>query len=952
MNNDMTMGVRRTAALCLTALLLTLVGPLAFGATSAHAEFGLESFDASLLNSDGSLDTQAGSHPYEAVTSIRFNHKIGREGYAVPDGGDVKDISVSLPPGFVGDVNAAPQCKPSDFYAPIYGGTACSPETQIGTIELFASGNEVSEGPDQIYNLVPAPGRPAAFGFKFTFVTVVMSARVRTDSDGGITIEVPNISEGISLLGITVRFWGTPADHGHDALRGSCDEFGATGNLCPSSSPLTPFLTVPTECSAAGAGLETNISVDSWDEPGVFKHATSISHLPPPNEGTQQGITGCEKLNFEPSISAAPDTTRADTPAGLTVDVKEPQVGLTNPGGLAPATLKNTTVTLPEGVAINPGQAAGLTACQSDEDGVGTEAAPSCPASSKVGSVQITSPLLSEKLEGSVYLLQSNPPSLKLLVAGSAEGVNLKLVGSVHLDETTGRLVATFNETPQLPFNELKLSFSGGAQAALTTPARCGVYATAADFTPWSTPVGQDVLVGSNFELNSGPGGSACSATLPFAPVLHAGATTDQAGGFTSFSMLLSRDDGQQRVSTLQFKTPEGLLGMIRSVALCPESMAGAGDCPASSQIGHTVVAAGPGPYPLVIPQPGEPGAPIYLTGPYKGAPYGLVIAVPVIAGPFDLGTVVVRASVAVDRQTSQLTITTDPLPSIIDGVPTDLRTINAVIDRPGFMFNPTDCAPMSFGGTATSTEGATAAISSHFQVGSCQSLKFAPEFAVSTSGKTSRKDGASLDAKIVYPTGPVVDNQASQQANIAKVKVDLPKQLPSRLTTLQKACLAATFDANPGNCPAASVVGSGRAVTPVLGVPLSGPAYFVSHGGEAFPSLVVVLQGDGVRVDLTGSTFISKAGITSSTFRSVPDVPITSFELKLPEGPHSALAANGNLCTSELAMPTAFVGQNGAEIHESTKLSVTGCSKKKPKSKSKSKSKGAKKSNAKSRKP
>jgi hypothetical protein len=309
---------------------------------------------------------------------------------------------------------------------------------------------------------------------------------------------------------------------------------------------------------------------------------------------------------------------------------------------------------------------------------------------------------------------------------------------------------------------------------------------------------------------------------------------------------------------------------------------------------------------------------------------------VPVIAGPFNLGTIVVRAAISVDPHTSQLTITTEELPSVLDGIPTDLRTINAVIDRPGFMFNPTSCAPMSFSGTATSTEGASAALSSHFQVGSCRSLTFKPGFSASTSGKTSRAKGASLDAKIVYPTGPLGHNQASQQSNIAKVKVDLPKQLPSRLTTLQKACTAAVFEANPANCPAASVVGVVKAVTPVLPVPLSGPAYFVSHGGEAFPSLEVLLQGAGVRVDLTGTTFISKQGITSSTFKSVPDVPISTFELYLPEGPHSALAANGNLCKSKLAMPTAFVAQNGAEIHQSTPVSVTGCPKAKPTKKAK----------------
>jgi hypothetical protein len=294
---------------------------------------------------------------------------------------------------------------------------------------------------------------------------------------------------------------------------------------------------------------------------------------------------------------------------------------------------------------------------------------------------------------------------------------------------------------------------------------------------------------------------------------------------------------------------------------------------------------------------------------------------------------VVVRASIAVDPHTAQLTITTDPLPSILAGVPTDLRTINAVIDRPGFMFNPTNCNPQAFSGTATSTAGATAPVSTPFQVGSCQALKFAPDFKVSTSGKTSRQDGASLDAKIVYPTGVLGANQASSQANIASVKVDLPKQLPSRLTTLQKACTAAQFDVNPAGCPKESLVGSATAITPVLPVPLTGPAYFVSHGGEAFPQLIVVLRGYGVTVDLVGDTFISKAGITSSTFKQVPDVPITSFDLKLPEGKFSALASNlpesdhGNFCGQTLTMPTAFTGQNGAVINQSTPITIEGCS-------------------------
>jgi hypothetical protein len=719
-----------------------------------------------------------------------------------------------------------------------------------------------------------------------------------------------------------------PAEASHNIQRSGvgCE----VGVGCASTAAVEPLLTMPTSCE--GPLKFSAELLSTWEYgTGAAQPASFLSHE---DDGVPTGLMGCENLGFTPSLSVAPDTVDADTPAGLTADVKASQEGLTSPEGLSTADLRDTTVTLPAGLVVNPGQAAGLVACTAAEADVnvgevfGDEDPPSCPSASKVGTDEISTPLLPNKLEGSVYILQSNPPNLQLLVAASGEGVNFKIVGDVHLNETTGQLTTTFPDTPELPFTDFKLSFSGGAQAALATPTKCGVYLTNSVFTAWGSPFLAEVFAENRFGISSGPGGAPCASTLPFTPAMTAGATTDQAGGYTDFSMLLQQGDDQQRISNLQFKTPEGLLGMISKVALCGEPEAAQGTCSSASQIGHTVVTAGPGPYPLVVPEPGQAPAPIYLTGPYEGAPYGLSIAVPVITGPFNLGTVVVRARIEVDPHTSQLTITTGTLPSILDGIPTDLRTVNAVIDRPGFMFNPTNCNPMSFSGTATSTEGTTAVISSPFQMGSCRSLTFKPDFQVSTSGRTSRLDGASLDAKIVYPTAPLGANQASSQSNIASVKVELPKLLSSRLTTLQKACPAATFEANPAGCPAASLVGRATAVTPVLPVSLTGPVYFVSHGGEEFPSLIVVLQGDGVTVDLVGTTFISKEGITSSTFKQVPDVPITSFELLLPEGPYSALTAIGNLCKNSLVMPTFFTGQNGAIVDQRTPINVTGCAK------------------------
>jgi hypothetical protein len=887
--------------------------------SSTPAGFGLVDYDGWFANSDGTLDTQAGSHPYGITISFDLASASPGNSPNV-SGGEVRSLEVKLPPGVIGDPNATPQCTSQQLDE-----EGCSAATQIGvdTVGLGSFLEHPTTLRLPVFNMVPPPGIPAQFAFSLFGVNTFLDAGVRSDGDYGITEHIDNITQR-DIISNTITVWGVPADPSHDAQRDTVVNHCESG--CSAGAALRPLLTLPTSCAGPRSFAA---HVDAWEDASLVGDLSFFSH---DNSDTPLGFTGCDHLSMRPSIGVAPDISQADTPAGLTVDVKVPQEGLTNVQGLSSADIKDTTVTLPEGIVINPGQAAGLAACQPGEDGVGTEGPPSCPAASKVGTVAITTPLLTDKLEGNVYVLQSNPPNLQLLVAASGEGVNLKLVGDVHLDEKTGRLTTTFKETPELPFTDFKLSFSGGAQAALATPTKCGSFTTTSDFTPWSTPASPDAFPEDSFVITAGPGGSPCVSSLPFSPVLTAGSTTDQAGGFTSFSLLLQRGDGQQRIQNLQFKTPEGLLGMISKIPLCGEPQAAEGKCSAASQIGHTVVAAGPGPYPLVVPQPGEPPAPIYLTGGYKGAPYGLSIAVPVITGPFNLGTVVVRAKIEVDPLSTQLTVTTDPLPAILDGIPTDLRTINAVIDKPGFMFNPTSCESQAFSGTATSIEGTQAPISSHFQMGSCRALTFKPNFKVSTSGRTSRANGASLDAKILYPTGELGANQASSQSNVKSVKVDLPKQLPSRLTTLQKACPSATFEANPAGCPTDSRVGTATAITPVLPVTLTGPAYFVSYGGAKFPELVIVLQGYGVTVYLHGETFISKAGITSSTFRKVPDVPITSFDLNLPEGKYSALAANGNLCKTKLKMPTVFTAQDGAIIKQSTPIAVTGCTKAKTK--------------------
>jgi hypothetical protein len=887
--------------------------------SSGAPGFGFAGLDAWFTNADGTIDTQAGSHPYEATFSFDLNQAGARSA-----GGSLRDVSVALPPGLVGDTGAVPQCTRQQFLSALLGGCPASTQVGIDKPALPEEGGAPFTPVVAVYNLVPPPGVPVEFGFTALGVNVLLDAQVRSGSDYGITENVNNL--GFAPIGNTITIWGEPGEVVHDRERcGKANRVEAVRcGFSVGGTALRPFLTVPTSCEGP---LTTRFSADTWQNANTAE-ASFLSH---DLTGSLTGYAGCERLGFGPSMSVSPDTTVADTPAGLTVELRVPQEGLVDPEGLAMSNIKDTMVTLPEGVVINPGQAAGLAACQMGESGIGSDGPSSCPSASKVGSDVISTPLLKNKLEGGVYILQSDPPNLKLLVTAEGEGVFLKLVGDVHLNEESGQLVTTFEKTPELPFTDFKLSFSGGAQAALATPTGCGTFSATSDFTPWSSPFVQDVFPSSMFAIDRGSGGGACpSSVLPFTPSLIAGSTTDQAGGFTNFSLLLTRPDDQQRISSLRFVAPQGLSGMLSKVPLCTNAQAETNTCPEATKIGHTVVESGPGPYPLVVPEPGQPPAPIYLTESYGGAPFGLSIVVPLHVGPFVLPTQRVRAKIEIDPNTSQLTVTTDPLPQVVAGVPTDLRAVDAVVEHPGFMINPTNCDPQAFSGTAYGAPppgaggpSVSAAMGSHFQVGACQALKFTPKFTVSASGKTSKANGASLNVKLSFPSLP-----QGTESNIHSVKVDLPKQLPSRLTTLQKACTAAQFHANPAGCPAASVVGHARAITPILPVPLEGPAYFVSNGGEAFPNLIMVLQGYGITIDLVGDTFISKAGITSSTFKTVPDQPVSSFELVLPQGPYSALTANGNLCTSKLSMPTEFVGQNGILLNQTTKVNVTGCPK------------------------
>jgi hypothetical protein len=597
-------------------------------------------------------------------------------------------------------------------------------------------------------------------------------------------------------------------------------------------------------------------------------------------------------------------------PAGVGVDLTFPQNE--NPDGLATPDLRDAVVTLPAGLVVSPSAADGLQACSEEDIALQSSAPAKCPPASQIGTVEIQTPLLAKPLEGSLFLAaqDANPfhslLAVYLVVEGA--GVVVKLAGETHADPATGQLTASFRQNPQVPVSDIKLHFNGGSRAPLANPRACGTATGTAQLSPWSG--GPPAVLSSGYEVNAG------CPTGAFAPSFEALMTNPQAGAFSPFSVTFSRSDADGILGGVSVKTPPGLLGVLKSAVQCPEPQAALGQCGPGSLLGHTTVGAGPGPTPFYL------GGSVYLTGPYNGAPFGLSIVVPAIAGPFNLGNVVVRAAISVDPNTSQLTITSDPLPTIIDGIPLQVRTVNVIVDRPGFTFNPTTCNPLAVEGTLGSAEGATEPVSTRFQLVNCQTLPFKVKFSVATQAKTSRANGASLQVKLAYTPGG---------ANIHSVAVTLPKQLPARLSTIQQACLAATFQKNPASCPVGSLIGTGTASTPILANPLTGPAYLVSYGGAAFPDIVVVLEGEGIRLDLTGNININKQGVTSSTFANVPDAPISSFSLLLPEGPHSGLSAIANLCGAPLHMPTTITAQNGAQIKENIAIKTVGCPAKHP---------------------
>jgi len=864
---------------------------------------------------------QAGGRIPYGVTDFELKTNGVAYPHAKPEGAPVNRVRVDVASGLATAPAAVPMCTGAEFgeveAVPghgLYTAPACKAETEIGTEQVTVYDKEVEEATTvgdvplagKVYNLVQPKGLASYYGVALAFpkpltegaglgpTQFYLHSFVKGNVEWGKEAAGTNQGDYHDYFEVEVN----PAD----PLLSSRQVLYGTSPEGKSSAGKSDFITNATSC------------------PG--DHTTFVTLKNTAGETTRKAfttpipLTGCGNLLFQPTFELSLGTTTSDEPDQLTAEASLPN----NPKANAQSQLRTASITLPEGMTLNPSAAHGLEACtpkQAHEEGEVFSSAfgVECPAGSEIGTVTLNVPTLPNgSFTGALYLAGpetgpiTGPPYNFYLVANSERyGVSVRVKGEAIPNEATGQVTAVFNKTPEQPFTNVTMHFNREVLTAVANPLICGWSTGATNFTP----------VASEGVPNSAPGFgvpiTGCASPIPFS-LGQSIQYENQAGAHTNYTFSLARNNGQQYLQKVKTSLPLGLAGAIPLVTPCTEPQASLGTCGPASQIGTAVVQSGSGPTPYAN------SGPVYLTGPYDGAPYGLSIAVPAVAGPFNLGTVVTRSTINVNPMTAQVT-TESVLPTIVKGIPLRVRSITVTVNKQGFLYNPTNCQLEATESTLTSTFGTLqTGLNSPFQVQGCNKLAFSPSFKAKTTGNYSKEGGASLETTV---------NQAAGQANIKSVLVQLPEALPSRLTTLNKACLQAVFESNPFHCPGGSFVGGARANTPLLPGKLQGPAIYVSHGGEAFPDLDLVMEANGVRIILVGHTKITKKGktsITTTEFATSPDSPVSSITVNLPAGPHSALAAYGNLCTKSLVMPTTITGQNGVVTKKSTKIGVTGC--------------------------
>jgi hypothetical protein len=881
---------------------LSLVTVLALGAGTASAAEEFEKYE--IESASVSLSTtQAGVHA-DFTTNFRLT-KNGEEPYA-----QTRDVEVRLPPGVIGNPQGIPRCTVAQL-GNVPEESECPIDSQVGITEVTVHGSAAGTFAEPIYNM-PSPGGDvvARFGFIAALYPAFINVRVNP-IDYSLIASLEGAPSASGLIAASTTLWGVPAAPSHDlerrtpleALAGESPAGGRKANI-----PEAPFLSNPTDCILS---RQVTIKATSYQLPNEPRAKT----VPYPQ------ITGCAKLNFEPKFTAIPTNPEASAPTGIDAELVIPQDE--TPQGRTTSTMRSAVVTLPQGMTINPAAGDGLEGCSPAQVGFETTEPSHCPDAAKIGSAEVDVPALEKTLNGAVYQRTPEPGHLfRFWLVTDEQGVHLKLPAEIQANPLTGQLTTVFagvpslGGLPQVPVSAFRLHVFGGPRAPLATPSACGTYQTHFQFTPWSGRPPVEGNTAMQTTTGCGKGG--------FVPKLEAGVQGSAAGHFAPFNMTLTRQDGEANPQTLAVHLPQGLLAKLGGIPLCSDADAATGNCPASSQIGTVTAATGVGGAPLWIPQPGKSPTAVYLSGPYKGAPYSIVAKVPAQAGPFDLGTVVNRAAINVDPTTALATITTDPLPQILEGVPVLYRTIHVDVNRPEFTLNPTSCAPKQIKATVTASNGETAEPSDSFQATSCNSLAYSPKLKLTLKGSTKRSGNPAVRAVLTQP---------ANQANTAGATVILPSSEFIDQSHINNPCTRVQFNENV--CPSSSILGTVRAVTPLLDQPLEGPVYFRSNGGEReLPDIVADLHG-AIHIILVGFIdSVQKKGTEISRvrtrFQNVPDAPVTKFSISFYGGKKSLIENHVNLCKGKHRAKIAFKAQSG-KVSKQSPVIGTSCRRSSP---------------------
>ncbi len=839
------------------------VAAAALAAPVVQAEFGLSDFSASTTLA-GEASRQAGAHPNLRVR-LAFNRAAGGESVE----GNPKDVSVALPPGLVANPTAPPTCPLVKLISlTALAKSDCLSQAVVGYGSTDV-GNLIVGSP--IFNMARSGSETGVFGMNVLGAAIFIKPQVRP-GDHGISALSARTSQGDVVFSMDLEIWGEPADPSHDAQRGG-----------PAPVPYA-FLTAPTSC---GSPTSFTALVNSWQQPEAFSSRSVDSDL----GGRPFVFSGCDQLDFAPTVAVQPGSHRAGSPTGLDVSIELPQTNQIK--SLATAALKRTSVTLPEGMSVSPAVAAGLGSCAPAQIGLGSPAAPTCPSSSNLGTARIDTPLLDRPLVGDVILARQNDnPSRSLLalyLVVKGPDFYLKLPGQVSLDPVSGQVTLILDNAPQLPFEELHLDLRGGPNAPLLNPSACGAYTTRTELISWAST--HAVARQTPMVINEGCAGSG------FDPALQAGAADPVAGESSSFTLRVTLGDSEQNLSKVAATLPPGELAKLAGVPVCGEIRVVTGDCPAASQVGVVAAAFGAGLHPLFVPQPGGHSA-VYLAGPYRGAPYSFLLEVPAVAGAFDLGTVLTRVAIRIDPITARVRIETDPLLQSLQGIPLAYRDARIVLDRPGFMLNPTSCRPSAVDGVITSAAGRTADRSPRFQASSCDALGFEPKVSIRFFGPTHRGS---------HPKLRTILSPRKGDANLKHVAITLPGSELLDNTHIRGVCSREEYAA--ASCPAAAVVGHVKAWTPVLDHPLAGPIY-MRASSHRLPDLAASLRGQ-VHLDLSGRVD-SVGGRLRTTFDAMPDVPLTRLALTMRGGGRGLIVNTPRLCVGSRRATARFLAQNG----------------------------------------